>query len=281
MHNNSNHHQRNKICFIQSVFGDGNHPSSLDRPKNVSTLYHRDDDDYDRHDGLEYEFFYFTNLPDLPTPEWTKIVLPDSKMGLIQRHITISRLPKFLAWKIEPRIQKECIIVMYMDGHFYPRPNKHSKLQRLAKSVIQSKYGLLHVTHPKGGLLTDEFDRIVSGTKDTQAHVDASLAWLTSQPDWSDNATLYWNAVFAYDPWNDEYRKASEFFWNRYSQELDSWRDQPLWAYTLHHFGIQPLTMRHDTLHSTIYEDFNLKGDHHYADDKSVTYVKSSGVSGR
>jgi hypothetical protein len=162
-----------------------------------------------------------------------------------------------------------------MDGHFYPRPNKHTKFERIAKSLVESKYGILHVTHPKGGSLTDEFARIVSGTKDTQAHVDASLAWLTAQPDWNNNATLYWNAVFAYDPENPYYRQASEFFWDRYSKELDSWRDQPLWAYTLHHFGIQPLTMRHDILHSTVYEDFTLKGDHHYADENAVTYAKS------
>lgn len=80
-------------------------------------------------------------------------------------------------------------------------------------------------------------------------------------------------ATSAYDPSNPYYRKASEFFWDRYKQELDSWRDQPLWAYTLHHFGIEPLTMRHDTLHSFILEDFDLKGDHHY-DEHSVTHAK-------
>lgn len=31
-----------------------------------------------------------------------------------------------------------------------------------------------------------------------------------------------------------------DYFWERYSKELDSWRDQPLWAYTLCHLNIQP-----------------------------------------
>ena len=270
------------MCFVQSVFGDPSHPA-LDRPPNVTSLYPNNNvnnNNNNNNNQLRYEFFYFTNLPNLLTPGWTKILLPDSEMAPIQRHITISRKPKFLAWKIEPRIRTECTVVMYMDGQFTPRPNKQAKLDRLTTSVVESTYGLLQVTHPRGagGTLTKEFARIVSGTKDTQAHVDASLAWLTAQPDWNDHATLYWNAVFMYDPSNAFYRQASEFFWDRYSQELDSWRDQPLWAYTLHHFGIQPLTIRHDTLHSTIYEDFSLKGDHHYANETSITVVKSTTV---
>jgi hypothetical protein len=75
-----------------------------------------------------------------------------------------------------------------------------------------------------------------------------------------------------YDPTNVWFQKASEFFWSRYSLELDSWRDQPLWAYTLHHFGINPLEMRHDTLHSFMDESLEEKGDHHY-DENTVSYA--------
>jgi hypothetical protein len=45
----------------------------------------------------------------------------------------------------------------------------------------------------------------------------------------------------AYDPSNQLYRKVSSFFWDRYSQEVDSWRDQPLWSYCVHHFNVTPL----------------------------------------
>jgi hypothetical protein len=47
----------------------------------------------------------------------------------------------------------------------------------------------------------------------------------------------------AYDPSNLRFQEASTFFWDRYSQELDSWRDQPLWSYTLHHFNITPAVL--------------------------------------
>jgi hypothetical protein len=44
----------------------------------------------------------------------------------------------------------------------------------------------------------------------------------------------------AYDPSNPRFQQVSSFFWDRYSQELDSWRDQPLWSYSLHHFKVKP-----------------------------------------
>jgi hypothetical protein len=40
---------------------------------------------------------------------------------------------------------------------------------------------------------------------------------------------------------NPKYREVSNFFWDRYSQELDLWRDQPLWSYAIHHFKVKPL----------------------------------------
>jgi hypothetical protein len=47
----------------------------------------------------------------------------------------------------------------------------------------------------------------------------------------------------AYDPSNPRFQQVSSFFWDRYSQELDSWRDQPLWSYSLHHFKVKPVVL--------------------------------------
>jgi hypothetical protein len=50
--------------------------------------------------------------------------------------------------------------------------------------------------------------------------------------------------VPGYDPTNENFKKATEYFWDHYSMEEDSWRDQPLWCYTLEHFHLKPLRMR-------------------------------------
>jgi hypothetical protein len=46
-----------------------------------------------------------------------------------------------------------------------------------------------------------------------------------------------------YDPTNVHFQKAAEYFWNRYSMEEDSWRDQPLWCHTMAHFQVKPLNI--------------------------------------
>ena len=170
------------ICFVQSVFGKPGQ-KSLDKPSNVTSL---------REESTDYHFFYFTNMQELDTPGWEKVLVTDMKY---RRFITQSRYAKFLGWKYH-FIAEKCRFVMYLDGHFVPRNKKSLKFRMLAKSTLGSKYGLIQTTHPKGGSLSEEFERIVSGTKDTQQHVDASLEWLQAQPDWYNNATLYWNAVF-------------------------------------------------------------------------------------
>lgn len=149
----------------------------------------------------------------------------------------------------------------------------------LARNAIcnvspDSPCGLVQIQHQLGGTIEDELDRILKGSKDIKANVNASLQWLRSQPDWNTNATLYWNAIFVYDPKNPLYQQASEFFWQRYSQELDSWRDQPLWAYTLSHLGIAPVTIDESDINSFIVEDLDLKGIQLY-DEMTVSQVQS------
>ena len=50
-------------------------------------------------------------------------------------------------------------------------------------------------------------------------------------------------AVLAYDPTNKRFQTIANFFWKHYSKENGSWRDQPLWAYTLYHFNVTPMVL--------------------------------------
>jgi hypothetical protein len=47
----------------------------------------------------------------------------------------------------------------------------------------------------------------------------------------------------AYDPSNPNFQQLSSFFWKHYANETGSWRDQPMWAYSLYHFNITPLIL--------------------------------------
>ena len=49
--------------------------------------------------------------------------------------------------------------------------------------------------------------------------------------------------LLAYDPRNVKYQELSSYFWEHYTTYGGLWRDQPLWAYTLHHFNVTPEVM--------------------------------------
>jgi hypothetical protein len=46
-----------------------------------------------------------------------------------------------------------------------------------------------------------------------------------------------------YDPTNVHFQQAAEYFWNHYSKEEDSWRDQPLWCHTIERSHIKPIIL--------------------------------------
>ena len=54
---------------------------------------------------------------------------------------------------------------------------------------------------------------------------------------------MYQNTYFGYNPRSEKFQKATQFFWDVYANETQSWRDQPVWGYTLHHFGLKPETL--------------------------------------
>ena len=156
----------------------------------------------------------------------------------------MSRWPKFMAWK-HARVKANCKTVFYFDASSRPCENSSwlDDILELVPKVLSSEVGLALPTHPFSKRISGEFKAILGCRKDLQMNVKASLAWMKEQEDFKDEVQIYQCTFFMYDPSSSKYRDATEFFWNRYSKELDSWRDQPLMAYTLHHFNMKPLYM--------------------------------------
>jgi hypothetical protein len=175
--------KKKKICFVNSVYGNHAKGAAMDKATNVTLLQQQEPD---------YEFYYFTNLKELETPGWTKVVM---EIPNVTRHITMSRWPKFLGWKYAPIVER-CGLVVYLDGYWAPQKGKSLKYRLLSREIQDHDYGLLQITHHFGNGIRAEMERIVNGTKDTREHVDAALQWMESQPDFIDNCTLYWNGVF-------------------------------------------------------------------------------------
>jgi hypothetical protein len=215
------------VCFVSSIFAPT--VRTADRPHDFSN--------FKLTNTSSFEFFIYTNLEDLESPGWTKVL---RNFTNYRRFITQSRWGKFMAWK-DPEM-KACQAIFYFDGHFTPSA-KGERLVKLAESIKKYEFGLAQRQSPKRRSALAEFDKILQMGKDIKKNVNASIAWLHSQPDFHNNCTLYRNANFGYDPTNVHFQEAAEYFWEHYSKEEDSWRDQPLWCHTLAHLHVKPMQM--------------------------------------
>ena len=238
-----------KICFLTSNYAKW--VANADRVMDVTKWkeQHFQSEDVASH----FEFLVYTNLVNLQTPGWTKILhtVPNTS-----RFVTQSRWPKFMAWQDKSRIIDTygCEVIYYMDaiGNVKATPREY---QKLALQLVPTE------EHPDPGIgfaqyqhrdafsgIAKEFRRITKYNKDSPENVAKSMEWLQSQEDFRDDAILYENRYFAYHVHSTKFQQISQSFWDHYSLEQDSYRDQPLWCYMLHHYSATPVPLPHKDL---------------------------------
>jgi hypothetical protein len=192
----------------------------------------------------DFSFFAFTNQPEWDTPPgWTKIILERKLIKNYQRQITKSRWPKFLGWR-HPRL-RSCDIIFHGDA-YYINPVIPSYWRRSARAIASSDGGLMQnlqvgVNTVTGSALTQELRNNAAQGKDSLEAANYTMHWLLQQKDYSINIPVYKNAIFGYDPRNHKFRKVATEFWEEYSKEQGSWRDQPLWSYFLFRNQLVPV----------------------------------------
>lgn len=239
-----------EVCFITSSYAkDSSHMDNLVRVVNSSPYL---------------KFFLFTNLDDneWTTPGWEKIVTNFT----YRRKITHSRYGKFLGWKY-PQIM-ECRAVIYMDACI--RPTQQQQLWRdIAETLEASDIGVMQDLHPKNRSgIFGEFLAIQRSEKDLSQNIVNSLKWMVSQPDFDENIPIYWNEQFGYNPKSEVFQELSQAFWDRYSEEVDSWRDQPLWAFMLHRYNVTPVSWPEDeTLWGRSRVDYGHNAHEYYSEN--------------
>jgi hypothetical protein len=167
------------ICFVSSIFG----PSieTADRPHDFSNIR--------MENTASYQFFMYTNLEDLETPGWTKVL----RTFNYRRFITQSRWGKFMAWK-DPEMEN-CRTIFYFDAHFMP-DRSQKWFADLAKQIRESEVGLAQRLHASKPTAIEEFESILGFNKDILKNVIASVDWLNAQPDFYNNCTMYDNGFF-------------------------------------------------------------------------------------
>ena len=217
-----------RVCFFAAVFGDSAEamdriPSAFDGPKSIAG------------DPDKFMFLLFTNHEDFRKPGWHTVVL---KLEDLPNHIIRSRFPKFMSWKLK-YVVDNCRVMFYADGGWLPC-REGSVFEGFASQAAQNYGGLIQLTHTRTSGPLDELSRIAQFRKDTRQKTRKERQWLTAQPDFVPDLPMYCNMAFGYDPHNKKYQELSTYFWNRYSSNEGTWRDQPFWCYTLLHYNVTP-----------------------------------------
>eukprot|EP00980_Cylindrotheca_fusiformis_P000338 scaffold90_cov105-Cylindrotheca_fusiformis.AAC.1 len=241
-----------EVCFVSSSYAKSS--SMMDNLVHVVN------------ESPYIKFYIFTNLNDeeWSTPGWNKIVTNFT----YRRKITHSRHGKFLAWQ-NPQLM-ECGAIFYLDACV--RPSQDQQLWRdMATKLANSDVGFMQYLHPrKRRGISAEFVAIQRGGKDVFENIDESLKWMVSQPDFVDDIPIYWNEQFGYSPKSKAFQTVSQAFWDVYSGEISSWRDQPLWAFMLHRYNVTPMLWpEHTTLWSRSRDDYGHNA-HTYTSEADV-----------
>jgi hypothetical protein len=253
-----------RICFVTAQFLTN--LMQADRLMNPMTRM-------DLYRSPNHYFLAFTNHPNFRPRGWTVLLRNYSDY---RRDITKSRWPKFQGFN-DPTIQSRCDVVFYMDGPCVVIGNT-SMFRTVAQQVLQSSVGLAQTPHPKGGTIEDEFLRIVHGSKDSVHNVNKSLIWMNSQGDYMPDIPIYQNKFFAYNPKSLSFQRLANFFWDHYSLEQDSWRDQPLWAYSLHHLNMTPLVLSNTTLIKDVSRNRGMNG-HRYDEAAEGLFMEKPNIT--
>jgi hypothetical protein len=187
--------------------------------------------------------FAFTNQAGLKADGWQKIILNDTEWPIADysRQITKSRWPKFMGW--QHSALQHCEVVFYGDAHFM-NPINETVWMSMANSIKASDVGLMQdkqVGRRDQDGPVKELQHNARIQKDSWETANYTIDWLRNQTDYKRNTRVYKNALFGYDPSNPRFQAFVEEFWQEYSREAGSWRDQPYWAYYLSKHNIKPL----------------------------------------
>lgn len=210
-------------------------------------------------------YFFFTNLSDLPCEGWERVLMKDMPF---RRFITQSRWPKFMGWK-HPALAS-CKVIWYADAFWRPKQLPQSVWDGLARQAMENSAGIVQQIRPFKHTAMKELKFIKGHRKDIRSNVEATRTWLLNQPDFNNTSISYRNNAFVYDPNNDNFRELMTAFWTHYSQEEDSWRDQPLYRYLVNKLDLTPALYLKGTGRKGIVRDYwEEKGEkghngHHY-----------------
>lgn len=224
-----------KICFVTSWFSKNK--KKVDK-EGIFEKNHK------------YDYYLFTNLPDIKT-DLNKIVLNDIDIPNIKKYVTKSRYPKFMVWEYFKKNNMYYDLIVYYDYHLCPSNVDYNKYAHILNNNL---FGCIFRTHPislrKKHIIHDAYNElkyIVKCGKDHKYNCNKVKNFLLKQ-NLPPKQWLSENNFFMYNPNNELITDCFKDFWDLYSEESLSHRDQPLISYFIWKHKIKPVILS-DGLH--------------------------------
>ena len=213
-----------RICFITSLFGKSY--KDVDKP----SIFDKNDD---------YDYLLFTNLDEENFNTSWKIIKVDnlSEINKCNSFIVKSRYFKFLGWKyINDILKKKYDVIFYCDCLYKPRVNIN--WEYYANKIINSKSGIFQTLHKRS--IFNELEKIIISEKDNIEKINKSKKFLLKN-NVSFNYIITENTSFGYNPNNKKLLECFNDFWELYSKEILTHRDQIIWGFICWKNKLEPL----------------------------------------
>lgn len=212
------------ICFVTSIFGDN--INQVDKPAKFKK-------------NPKYDYILFTNLAeDSFDTSWTVVNINNfiQKFNL-KRNVTKSRYAKFMITDYFRQQGLDYDMVVYCDGIYVPNVDfDWTKFQTKLKDIKGLK--LAQYTHKNN--FVSELKLIQKIGKDSATNCAKTLQYFKKNYGRHISAPIFTNTFLIYEPKCPIFQKLTQQFWDIYSTEELTFRDQPLWAILLQSNGYKP-----------------------------------------
>lgn len=222
-----------KICFTTALFGD---PKTLDKPAKFKR-------------NPNYDYFLFTDTDEEHfDTSWDIINIKDNpNISNLTSTVRKSRYPKFMSWELLESLGKSYDVVFYCDGHYAPSSNEN--WEKLATEIKNEKeFPFVQTWHNQRKIrkqgINGEIKAILRRERDTRESMDKTKLFFKKHgKDVSLNVPQYFeNTCFGYSFENENVRMLTKKFWEIYTTEDITYRDQPLWNFLLLKYDFRPIT---------------------------------------
>ena len=209
-----------KICFCTAYFGN---PEYFELSNNFTKI-------------PEYDYFCFTDIKKtyLGAQIWDIIEIDKNYLNDIKNNnVKISRYFKFLVWKyLKEIMKKEYDFIIYCDHYLSPSPDVN--WIKICYKLDKSELGFLQYEHKRyyAGIKKD-LEMIVINNTESQEIVNLTIDYLKNMnKNIHINTPQYFeNTVLGYQCSLKKVKRFTQLFWQHYSKNYPSYRDQPLWNY--------------------------------------------------